>query len=285
MHTFAIFGNNYQQAHIAGLHKFFEFIGDHTLYIESRFARYLASIDIHGSNITPVSEIPDDAEMVISIGGDGTFLRSASWARSRDIPILGINTGHLGYLAAYSFNDFQSVSEALTGNFAISPRMTLRIECDRMPGDINPVVLNEISISKGDTTSMVHINAWIDDNFLCEYLADGLVVATPTGSTAYSLSCGGPIVDPNSRNIILTPIAPHSLTMRPLVVGPHSVIKLQLWSRGEICHIGLDGCSFPVSSQGTELTIRCGEYPIQVAQPQSTDFPSILRDKLRWSLR
>lgn len=281
----AIYGADRQEEHLAQLGRFFESLAGSGLEIcvHTQFADYLLSVGIVAGGFRRVDSLPDDTRLVVSLGGDGTFLRASSWA-GRDIPVMGINTGHLGYLAAFSLDKPQEVEAALRGDFDVSRRMTVELECDALPAGFSPVALNEISILKGDTTSMVSISARLDGYYLADYLADGLLVATPTGSTAYNLSCGGPILEPIVESIILTPIAPHSLTLRPLVVGAASRIELEVTTRGESCHIGVDGRTFAVPS-GARLLVRRGRYMVSVAQPRSANFAETLRRKLRWGAR
>lgn len=282
----AIYGSDRQEEHLAQLREFFVWMRmtDTRFCVHPHFAAYLAEcgINVYEAEISDV--IPEDTRLVASLGGDGTFLRSAAWVGDRGLPVVGINTGHLGYLASFSLDKPGEVRAALLGEFDISRRMTVQIECDALPDDIMPVALNEISILKGDTASMVCISARLDGYYLADYLADGLLVATPTGSTAYNLSCGGPILEPIVESILLTPIAPHSLTLRPLVVGPRSELDLCVTTRSDTCHIGVDGRTFAVPD-GTRLLVRKGRYMVNVAQPHGANFAETLRRKLRWGAR
>lgn len=280
----AIFGNNYQASHLEELRAFLYLLkeSDNEIFIESEFAAYLAETGFDPGKIHVIANLPDDADIAVSIGGDGTFLQTAEWVGSRQIPIMGINTGHLGYLAGFSFDRPQEIKDALEGRYEISPRMVLMIDTPFLPPRLSPFALNEVSISKGDTTSMVEIKATVNGLYLADYLADGLVVSTPTGSTAYNLSCGGPILEPTLDSIILSPIAPHSLTLRPVVVGAGSKLCFNISSRGDECHIGVDGRTFAIPSNGTEIKISAAPYKVNVVQPKGMDFASVLRNKLGW---
>lgn len=284
MMKLGIYGNNYQATHLEELRGFLSWLRSNgpEFLIHFEFAEYLRCHGIQIADDEEIRVLPSDVSMVISIGGDGTFLHAADWVGSLETPIMGINTGHLGYLTAFSFSDFDSIASAISGNYELSSRMTLKISSTYLPPAFSPVALNEISISKGDTTSMVEIRSMIDGNFLADYMADGLIAATPTGSTAYNLSCGGPILQPTLDSIILSPIAPHSLTLRPLVVDAESELTFEVTSRGEECHIAVDGRSFTVPADGAALTVRKGPYRVKVVQPLGTDFSRILRNKLNW---
>ena len=279
-----IYGNNYQEAHRDELSRFIGRLraDGFTAAVHADFADYLSANGIEVADSERVEALPADARMVVSIGGDGTFLQAADWVGSMQTPIMGINTGHLGYLTGFSFRDTTSIFAALRGSYELSSRMALRVISDFVPEGFSPYGLNEISISKGDTTSMVQIRASIDGRFMADYQADGLVIATPTGSTAYNLSCGGPIMQPTLDSIVLSPIAPHSLTQRPLVVAAGSALSFDVRSRGAECHIGVDGRTFSVPASGTSLRVTAAPHRVNVVQPAGTDFAAVLRNKLGW---
>lgn len=286
MEKIAIFGNRRQGDYLGSLRDFFKMLAArYKVCVSRRFALYIEENDIDLSGCERTDELPEDVSCVISIGGDGTFLRAAAWVGEREIPVLGINTGHLGYLAGFSLSDIGQVLAALEGKAHVSKRMLLEVSSPYLPEDMSPYVLNEVSVSKGDTTSMVSIRAYIDDFYLADYLADGLVVATPTGSTAYNLSVGGPILQPTLENVVIAPIAPHTLAMRPIVTGASSEVRLEISSRGESCHVGLDGKTFSIPAEGSELRVRRAPFMLRVMQPEGTDFAAVLRDKLGWGSR
>lgn len=285
MTTIAIFGNNWQQAHLSELGRFFKHLASMpvTVYVHNSFADYLEAEHLLLPNMMPVSSVPEDTGIVVSIGGDGTFLRAADWIGCRPIPIMGINTGHLGYLAGFSLARPEQVMDAiLYSHYDETCRMRLEVAGDHIPEEFTPYALNEVSISKGDTTSMVSIRAYVDDRFIAEYLADGLIIATPTGSTAYNLSCGGPILQPTMQSFVLTPIAPHSLTLRPLIIDAASELHFEVRSRGEECHVGVDGRTFTIPSDGAIVKLTRAPHGLKVAQPFGSDFASVLRSKLAW---
>lgn len=280
----AIFGNTRQQEYLPAVGQLLRTLEAEgfSIDVETEFGRYL---DEHGAlpaGATLTRQPAESSVMAVSIGGDGTFLRAAEWIGARKIPVMGINTGHLGYLAGFSLDRKEEVIAALHGKYEASERMLIEIKSDEMPAGFGKYALNEVSLSKGDTTSMVSIRARIDGRFIADYLADGLIVATPTGSTAYNLSCGGPILQPTMESLVLTPIAPHSLTLRPLVIGAGATLTLEVHSRGEQCHVGVDGRTFAVTSDGALITVRRADHSLKLAHPAGTDFASVLRGKLGW---
>lgn len=217
-------------------------------------------------------------DMVLSIGGDGTFLRTAAWVGSTQTPILGINTGHLGYLAPLPIAQAPGfVDNIISGDYRVEQRRLLEVT--------EPVTrgwrfaLNEVVMAKDDSASLITAETHIDSEELANYKADGLIIATPTGSTAYNLSAGGPIIQPTAPVWVLSPIAAHSLGMRPLVVSDDSVLRVRVSGRGHTFRLTLDGRSTTLP-MGTEVTVRRAPFTIPVVQPRGTGFPSVLRSKL-----
>ena len=224
------------------------------------------------------------ADILFSIGGDGTLLKAATYVRDSNIPILGINTGRLGFISSISAGQIDdAVNDILKANYKISERTLLELNSQKKLFKDKNFALNEVAISKKDTSSMVRIDAFVDDNFLNTYWADGLVVSTPTGSTGYSLSCGGPIIMPGTNNIIITPNAPHNLNVRPIVINDSSVIKLKVEDRGQLALVSLDSRSRAFDSD-TELIIKKADFKIRLIQPQNNSFTSTIRNKLMWGL-
>lgn len=287
MDTLAIFGNHYQQGHFAGLRNFFNNLPQKgfKVYIEKDFARYLTSVGIDIGEVTVVEEFPRGVDCVVSIGGDGTFLQAAQWVGRRETPILGVNTGHLGFLASYSLDDTDEMLNVVADKRGrLERRAVIEVACDAMPDDFWPYALNEVAVLKGDSASMVTVNAEIDGYFLADYMSDGLVVSTPTGSTAYNLSLGGPILQPTLSCLVLSPIAAHSLTMRPLVVSGDSRIVLTPKSRARECRVSLDGRSFLINS-GDSLVLKEAPFKVCVVRRPDGTFSGLLRNKLGWATR
>ena len=238
------------------------------------------------SFVTVFGTIFPEVDLAFSIGGDGTFLRTTASIAHRKVPILGINTGRLGFLADIKLEDLdETLDEIFNHNYRIEMRMLLKTVSEEGNGNNGFVScsLNEVAVLKQDTASMLTIHAFIDDEYLTSYQADGLVVATPTGSTAYSLSIGGPIMVPTAPNIILTAIAPHSLNARPLVVDSNSKINLKVESRSSNYLVSLDGVSQRLNV-GTLLEITKAEYAQPVVKRCGHTFYETLRNKLMWGV-
>ena len=236
------------------------------------------------SSVTLFDKDFPKVDLAFSIGGDGTFLRTANAIAQYKVPILGINTGRLGFLADIKFEDLdETLEEIFQNNYRIEMRMLLKTKLisDNSDNIFESCSLNEVAVLKQDTSSMLTIHAFIDDEYLTSYQADGLVVATPTGSTAYSLSIGGPIMVPTAPNIILTAIAPHSLNSRPLVVDSNSKITLRVESRSSKYLISLDGESQTLNVD-TLLEISKADYSQPVVKRCGHTFFETLRNKLMW---
>ncbi len=225
------------------------------------------------------------ADLAMSIGGDGTFLRTARWVGDKMIPIVGINTGHLGYLTAFDIDQQDELVEVLfDGSFKIENRTVLAIEAPSVPSSIWPFALNEVSLVKNDTASMINVMSTIDGAPLANYLSDGIIVATPTGSTGYNLSVGGPVVQPTSPIFVVSPIAAHSLTMRPLVVDDSSSLDLTVTARSNTFRVCLDGNFFSLQC-GSTVTVRKAPFAVRVIQRADDNFADKLREKLLWGVR
>ena len=224
------------------------------------------------------------ADFLFSIGGDGTLLGSVTLVRNSNIPILGINTGRLGFISSVSTDQIESaINDVISNNFEIKNRTLLSLETENnLFGNVN-FALNEVAIVKKDTSSMIRIDAFLNDEFLNSYWADGLVIATPTGSTGYSLSCGGPIIIPGTNNVIITPIAPHNLNVRPIVLSDEDVIKLKVVDKDQLALVSLDS-RFRAFDSTIALIIKKADFKITLIEPQSHSFISTIRSKLMWGI-
>ncbi len=223
-------------------------------------------------------------DMVVSVGGDGTFLRTATIVGDTGIPVLGINTGRLGFLAAINYSDVdETLKEVMERNYREEERSLLKMSTDEVfpPEHFNTDALNEIALLKQDTASMLSIHAYINNDYLTSYQADGLIISTPTGSTAYSLSIGGSILSPTTPSIILSAIAPHNLTSRSLVVDDSSIISLKVESRSHMFLVSVDGQS-RVLDETVSVQIRKADYTLRVVKRVGRTFYETLRDKLMW---
>lgn len=282
---FALFGNVYQERKCNAVQKFFALAEEYEAELAISEVFYLFLRDTMKIYIPKCDIITDNnftADYAICMGGDGTFLDVASRVGNKEIPILGINTGRLGFLASYSPEQLDRAFEAIyKGKFDIEERSVLHIACDELELQGYPYALNEVAILKHDISSMISIHTSIDSEYLTTYQADGLIIGTPTGSTAYSLSVGGPIVVPKSSTISLTPVAPHSLNMRPLVVTDDSEVELCVESRSGSFLISLDGRSQSYEDK-IHLRIRKAPYSIKVVTRPGQNFYSTLRKKMMW---
>lgn len=282
---FAIFGNSYQEKKCNAVQKFFAVAEAYEaeIAVTRQFHDFLTN---NVQIIVPQCEIIENddftADYAVCFGGDGTFLDVASRVGNKQIPIIGINTGRLGFLASFSSEHIESVMEDIyRGNFGVERHSVLQLSCDELDLKGYPYALNEIAILKHDIASMITIHTEIDGVYLTNYQADGLIVSTPTGSTAYSLSVGGPIIVPQSETISLTPVAPHSLNMRPLVVCDNSEITLRVESRSGNFLISLDGRSQSYVDN-IHLHIRKAPYVVNVVTRSNQTFFSTLRKKMMW---
>lgn len=228
------------------------------------------------------AQTPDGADLVVCLGGDGSFLRTALWVGERGIPVVGVNTGHLGFLAAISLDELPSLPSMIEDNrFRVERRSLLKLESPSLPDFIGQYALNEISISKEESASMISAAVSLDGTFLADYRADGLIVCTSTGSTAYNLSVGGPIVQPTLDVCVLSPVAAHSLSMRPMVVDGRASITIVPSGRSRHYRLAVDGRSAAVDME-TEIVISQAPFKLNVLQLAGHSFADTLRSKLHW---
>lgn len=285
--TIAIFGNTFRPTIIAQLKVLFQYFRQQEvrLLLDNQLFEYFKA----NSECCPDEPLlieSDDfqADLALSIGGDGTFLTTAARIGAKNIPILGINTGRLGFLADVPGDQLEKALEAILQNqLNIEERTLLRVEVSDQRNMHYPTVLNDISILKQDSSSMLTIHATLNGKAFNSYHADGLIIATPTGSTAYSLSVGGPILVPQAKNIILSPIASHSLTVRPLVIPDDWVIDLEVHARSGYYQVSLDGRS-TVLEQELRIRITKADYTIKVARQLHHSFVDTLKSKLIWGV-
>ena len=219
-----------------------------------------------------------------SIGGDGTMLKTITLVGASEVPIIGINTGRLGFLSGISIQDIEpAIDKIFAGDFDLDKRSLVRLESVNNPYLRSNFALNEITIHKNDNTTMMTIHAWVNGEFLNAYWADGLIISTPTGSTAYSLSCGGPLVMPDSANFIITPISPHNLNVRPIIISDKDVVTLKVEARNKNFLVTLDSRQ-EVFDADEELTILREKFEINLVRLKGNDFMSTLRQKLMWGI-
>lgn len=250
--------------------------------IQPLVERVVAFLDRHSVSLLIEPDELTNVDLVISMGGDGTFLKAACMVGEREIPILGINKGRLGFLADVLPSEIEDVLEhVLRRDYMIENHTVIKLEADGECVDSCPFALNDIAVLKRDTASMISIKAYVNGEFLVNYQADGLIIATPTGSTAYSLSNGGPIIVPQSGSLCITPVAPHSLNIRPIVINDTSVIELEVCSRSHNFLVAIDGRSMKLT-EGTRLTIRKADYMVKLVKLKNQRYFSTLHRKLMW---
>lgn len=282
---YALFGNTYQAKKSAHVLRLLSILDKYQaeVYIQKEFYQFLTKdlkMDIQVAGVFDNDDF--HADMVLSMGGDGTFLKAASYVGNKNIPILGINTGRLGFLADVSPEEMEETFEDIyKKNYKIEDRSVLQAFSEGQSLKGYPCGLNEIAILKRDSSSMITIHTSINGAYLTTYQADGLVIATPTGSTAYSLSIGGPVIVPHSNTIAITPVAPHSLNIRPIVINDDWEITLDVESRSHNFLVAIDGRS-ETCREGTRLVIRKADYQIKVVKRPNHIFFHTLRDKMMW---
>ncbi len=284
----AIYGSRRQGEFITRIIRMLNTLADNGVEIimHSKLYRHLRS-EVPGN--IPVNKVLGDdeqvvADVVISLGGDGTFLKTARWVGDRLIPIVGVNTGHLGYLAAFSFDDISYMIHMLLNNeYIIERRSLLQVESPDFPEDIYPFALNEVALMKSQDASMINSSISINGGEAARYQADGVIISTPTGSTGYNLSVGGPIVEPTACVMIISPIAAHSLTMRPLVIGDSSHLKITTSCRTPHYLVSLDGKSVELPADTTVCVKKAPFVTLVIQRPDHT-FTDTLRSKLMWGL-
>ena len=254
------------------------------IYVESEFYSKLDSKSKSIGAIQTFSVLDKDFDLLISVGGDGTILRAITFVKDLSIPIVGINTGRLGFLATIQTDEIEiAIEHILDGNYKISERTLLSVETNSKNQDIDDTnfALNEITVSRKNTTSMITVETHLNDEYLTSYWADGLITATPTGSTGYSLSCGGPVITPDANSLILTPIAPHNLNARPLVIPDDTVIQLRVDGREEEHLLSLDSRIVTLSN-ATVITIKKAHFKVKMVELLNESFIDTLRQKMLW---
>tara|TARA_B100000287_G_scaffold134246_1_gene126178 strand:- start:967 stop:1845 length:879 start_codon:yes stop_codon:yes gene_type:complete len=235
------------------------------------------------NHVKSFSKIDKTINYIICVGGDGTILKASSYVKNIGIPIIGINTGRLGFLAKIKAVEIDNVIQAITKKkYTISEKTLLSVSYKNKKQENKlGVALNELSITRKNTTSLITIETKLNDEYLNTYWADGLIIATPTGSTGYSLSCGGPIIMPESKNLVITPIAPHNLNARPLVIPDNTNITLKISGRENEFFVSLDSKITTLSNEMLIL-IKKAPYKIKMIQLDNDNFLQTLRDKLYW---
>jgi len=256
---------------------------DIELVVEKKFSSIISNKNSSNKIFISHKDLDRTYDLMITIGGDGTLLRSITYVRDLGIPIMGINTGRLGFLATLKQEMLHSeLNKILFGEYDIKERSLLEVSANNKTNfsDFN-YALNEVSVGRKNTTSMIEIKTVLDSEYLNTYWADGLIISTPTGSTGYSLSCGGPIMSPSSQTFSITPIAPHNLNARPLIISDETIIELSVKGREESHLLSLDSKIISLENN-TVIKIKKASFKIKLASLQNNSFYKTLRNKLLW---
>lgn len=254
------------------------------VFVTSTFYRSIQKLGISSDELIVISDKTQLAEMdfVISVGGDGTLLDAVCLIGAYQIPIMGINTGRLGFLATIAKDDIEQAVQILTsGTYALEERSLVHLDSKPELFDGLNFGLNEFTIHKRDTSSMITVHTFIDGAYLNSYWADGLIISTPTGSTGYSLSCGGPLISPSAKNFVITPVSPHNLNVRPMVVSDDAEISFKIEGRSEKFLVSLDSRSTPIDAS-VELKIKKEKFVAKLVKCHRHSFYDTLRQKLNW---
>lgn len=272
---------------LQGLFDKLEKHGVEVLIGKAYFAELSKQFQIKGKikQLDDYNQIRGTADFMISIGGDGTMLETIAFVRNSGIPVVGINTGRLGFLAGVTVEQAaEMVVENLAAKkYALDKRTLLRLDTEKnMFGDVN-FAMNELTVQRKDSSAMMSIHCFVNGEFLNSYWADGLIIATPTGSTAYSLSCGGPVMIPDAKSFVITPLSPHNLNVRPIIVPEDSEIVLKVEGRSLQYMASLDSRMEPFG-EGEELRIRKGDFKISLVRFDNQHFFDVIREKLMWGV-
>ena len=289
MKKVAIYGQSYSISAEKEMQILLEVLNENNIvsFIEDKFYDLLVDgniLDKKYPTFSHFSDLNNSFDAMFTLGGDGTILRAVTYIRDLNIPILGINTGRLGFLATINKKNIkESINLILNGEFSIQKRTLLSVKTSPETAAFEELnfALNEVTIARKNTTSMIGVKTSLNNEYLTNYWADGLIIATPTGSTGYSLSCNGPVISPDSENFIITPIAPHNLNARPMVISDKTSIQLTVDSREKDFLISLDSRITTVP-KNTEVFIEKAAFTIQSIIPKNQSFLQTLRTKLLW---
>jgi NAD+ kinase len=284
----AVHGKEFNRQSAPLIARLFEILSQNKIdfIVSSKFSVYLRGAAFRKFKIRTFSSEATlkKIDVLISIGGDGTLLESITYIGKDEIPVLGINTGRLGFLATISKDDMEAaLAKVFTGAYILDKRAILKLETNKpVFGKLN-FALNDFSVVKKDSSSMITIHTYIDGEFLNSYWADGIIVSTPTGSTGYSLSCGGPLIFPRSGNFVITPVSPHNLTVRPIVVPDGSEITFRVEGRSKKFLVSLDSRIASVDAS-VKLKVTKGDFKVNLIQLEGEHYFKTLRQKLNWGL-
>lgn len=285
----AVHGKDFKRESAPLIARIFDILngGNTEVHVSSKFASFLKHTSFRKYSFEiyhPGESDFKQYDFFLSIGGDGTLLESVSHIGKAEVPVLGVNTGRLGFLATISKDTVEeALRHVLAGAYTLDKRTTIKLEADRDIFGKLSFALNDFTLVKKDSSSMITIHTYIDGEFLNTYWADGIIVATPTGSTGYSLSCGGPLIFPRSENFVITPVSPHTLTVRPIVVGDHSEIAFHVEGRTKKFLVSLDS-RFATVDHTVKLKVLKGDFSVNLIQLEGQHYFKTLRQKLNWGL-
>jgi NAD+ kinase len=285
----AIYSRVIEEDYLKEVQNLFNELAKHKIepvIIQSYFEQIISSVHLSNniSTFSDSADLDDSIDCIISLGGDGTLLDTVTLVRNKNIPVLGINFGRLGFLASIGKKEVATVVEAITSrNYVIDKRSLIHVDADQPLFGKTPYGLNEFAIHKTDTSPMIKIHTYLNGDFLNTYWADGLIVATPTGSTGYSLSCNGPVVFPESSSFVITPVAPHNLNVRPIVVPDDNIVSFEVEGRTDHFICALDSRREIVEKK-IQLAIKKESFTISLIRLNDSNFLQTLRNKLSWGL-
>ena len=257
------------------------------IYIEDNFNKLIKSsldIKVDCKTFSSYNDLDGSFDLLFTVGGDGTLLRSIMYIQDSNIPVIGVNIGRLGFLATVKKEEIFEAVEALYKNeFNIKERTLLSVKTSPATEELSDInfALNEITLSRKDSASMITVETYLDDEYLTSYWADGLITSTPTGSTGYSLSCGGPVITPQAKSFVLTPVAPHNLNARPLIIPDSTKIKMRIIGRGDEFFMSLDSRIATINPE-TEIFIEKATFTLKMIELKNHSFIKTLREKLLW---
>ncbi|MEE1945460.1 NAD kinase [Pedobacter sp. KR3-3] len=285
----AIYGRDFNDSVLPFVQEVFDVLAQHPIEILvflkfNNFIKNKISLPAHIKTFSTHAELVDQADVLLSLGGDGTLLDTLSLVRDSQIPVIGINFGRLGFLASINKNEIKTAIEALVnGDYSLDKRGVLNLESqNNLFGEEN-FALNDMTIHRRDNSAMMIIHAYLNGEFLNSYWADGLIIATPTGSTAYSLSCGGPIISPNAQNFVITPVAPHNLNVRPIIVPDDVALTFEVEARSTKFLLTCDSRTETVD-RSVKITINKAKFNINLIRLNNESYLTTLRNKLLWGI-
>lgn len=285
----AIYNRTFDEQDVPTLLRFIKMLEEHNLqmiFYKNFYERLQPHLDMKSTPrlFTGKSDLPTYTEMLFSLGGDGTLLDTVCYVGNTNIPLIGINLGRLGFLAAIPEEEMEgAILSLVRGSYTLETRSLIHLDSSIPLFDGTPYALNEFTLHRKDSSSMIKIHTYLNGEFLNTYWADGLIVATPTGSTGYSLSCGGPVVFPQTSSFVITPVAPHNLNTRSIIVPDNNVISFEIEGRAEQFLCTLDARTETITSS-IQLAVKKESFSISLVRPDEHNFLKTIRQKLYWGI-